>query len=256
MLNLLDPHTVGTATWVRFVDEATGESIDSRDLDVVVSAYSVSDTPARRYTVEVPGRDGALDLTEALGGVYFGNREVTIELNAAGITREQGRYIASHLRNTLDGKLVRCIASDDPAYFWLGRCQVDADKERMFPVLNVTITIDAEPYKHGITSSYEPWLWDLFSFVDGVITQQSDVILDNETKSVTLPKDPARGKPILWLNSSSGTVSARLSTDQTWHLLRSGKNTLPDIRMRAESEVVLQLRGTGSVGVEYRIGSL
>ena len=87
-----------------------------------------------------------------------------------------------------------------------------------------------------------------------MVTSQSDISLSGGTESVTLPKDPARGKPTLWLNS--GSARARLSTDPTWHTLRNGANLYPEIRQSADGEVTLLLDGSGSVGIEYRIGSL
>jgi hypothetical protein len=252
----VDPRDLPSQGHVTFVDDQTGVETDSRDLMLILTDVDIEDPEARRFEVTVPGRDNDLDLTEALGGVYFDRRTVTLSFACVNWSTQRHWLLASHLRNLLDGRRMRVILSDDLGYYWLGRCAVEVDRPGA-EVSEVTVTVDADAHKYSVNSSYEPWKWSPFSFVDGVVTRAEDVVLSNETKTVTLPVDPARLKPTLWLNTGgSGSVSAKLSTDTTWHVLRSGKNTVPEIRQSDRSEVVLQLRGTGRVGVDYRVGSL
>jgi len=256
MPEIYDPRTRSDAGYCTFRIEDTDETYNTLDWMLVLTNCEIDDAEARRYTVDVPGRDGALDLTEALGGVYFANRQITLEFACINYTTARFINISSQLRNALDGRLCRLVISSEPAYFWRGRCQV-ASTRGSAEHTAITVTMDAEPHKYSIYGSYEPWLWSPFSFVDGVTTQPEDVVLNNQTKSVTLPIDPARGKPVLWLNTgTSGGVRAKLSTQSAWQVLRVGKNTFPEIRMSDREERTLQLRGTGSVGVDYRIGSL
>ncbi len=256
MPSTFDPSEIEDAQYCIFTaDDGSGE-FDTLDKMLVLTNCEIGDPQARRYEVDIPGRDNPLDLTEALGGVYFGRRQVTLTFACINFTTPQHIQLASELRNLLDGKLMRCRISADPAHFWLGRCQVEVTRPTA-EHSEIVVTVDADAHKYSVLSSYEPWQWDSFSFVEGVIIQIDDIVLNNETKSETLPVDPARGKPILWLNSgASGAVSARVSSDQTWHPLRSGKNVLPEVRLSDKAATVLYLRGTGNVGIEYRLGSL
>lgn len=253
----IDPRDLpGERDYVLWTFEGTEREYDSRDLGLFLCNVQIADPEARRYKVDVPGRDGTLDLTESLGGVYFDNREIQLEFACVNYTTARFHLISSQLRNLLDGRLVRMTLSDDIGYFWRGRCQIGTEREGL-EATHIELTMDAEPHKYSVFGSYEPWKWSPFSFVDGVITQPEDIVLTNSTAEVTLPMDPARLKPTLWLNSGgSGTVSAKLSTDPTWHLLRAGKNVIPEIRQSDVAAVTLQLRGTGRVGVDYRVGSL
>lgn len=238
------------------IDGAHEREHDTRDWMLFMTDVSISDPEARRYQVDVPGRDGTLDLTEALGGVYFANRTIEMRFTCVNYTTQRFHLVSSQMRNVLDGRLVRLTLFDDLAYFWQGRCQVETERSGL-EATEIRVTVDADPHKYSIMGSYEPWKWSPFSFVDGQTTNPEDVVLDNETKTVTLPQDPARLKPTLWLNTgSSGSVSARISGDTEWHLLRVGKNVLPEIRQSDREEVTLYLRGTGRVGVDYRVGSL
>lgn len=255
MPEIFDPSTLDVDYCIFTVD-GTGEEYNSLDWMLILTNCEIEDAPARRYEVEVPGRDGKLDMSEALGGVYFENRRIELTFACINYTTQRHLLLASTVRNAIDGKLCRLVISSDLGYFWRGRCQVDATRLGI-EGSELVVTMDAEPYKYDTISSYDAWEWDPFNFETGVIVQLDDIVLDNETVEVELPIDPARSKPIIWLTSgSSGSVSAKMSGEASWHPLRSGKNTIPEVRMSATADTVLMLEGTGTVGVEYRIGSL
>jgi len=254
VVEIIDP-TVDASDYGNYAtfELEDGTEYSTLDWDFFRCGIEVSDPEVRRYEVRVPGRDGALDLTEALGGRYFDDRTVTVRLRCVNGTEEKFHLLASTVRNAIEGRVCKIVLSADQGYFWKGRPTVDAEWKPL-GASDVTISAKVAPYKYSVTSSYDPWLWDSFSFVDGVITDESDITLTGGTTSVSLPKDPARGKPTLWLNT--GNARARLSTDPNWHTLKSGANLIPEIRQSADGTVTLMLNGTGSVGIEYRIGSL
>lgn len=242
------------ASYATILVEENGASYETAtDWNLILTEVHINDPQARKFSVTVPGRDGILDLSESLGGVYYENRTIEMHFVCLNYTTERFHLLASTIRNAIEGRMCRISFSDDLGYFWRGRPQVDVSWLEVEGT-ELIIKAEVEPYKYSATSSYEAWKWDSFSFVDGVITQQSDITLDGSTETVTLPRDPARGKPTLWLNS--GTVRARLSSESTWHTLKAGANVFPEIRMSADAGVSLLLNGTGSVGVEYRVGSL
>lgn len=247
-----DPSAYDVAYAIFAVDG--GESYNSKeDWSLLRAHFEVGDPQLRKYEVTIPGRDGVLDLSEALGGAYYGDREISIRFICINWIEERFHLLASTIRNEIEGRVCRISFSDDLGYFWRGRPQVEATW-RGNGTSEITITVTVEPFKYALTSSYEPWVWDSFSFVTGVVTQQSDIALSGGTETVTLPRDPARGKPTLWLNS--GSARAKLSTQSAWMTLKAGANLFPEIRMSDSADVVLQLNGTGSVGIEYRVGSL
>lgn len=252
----LDRHM--SSEYATIVVESTGTVYDTRALGFLLESYKIPDPNARRHEVKVPGRDGTLDLTEALGGVYFENRNISLELNGNAITSEHFQRNCSILRNALDGRVCKLTFSDDPNYYWLGRVAVDAVRLGRHH-MSITVKLDAYPYKLSLDGSYDPWRWSPFSFVDGVVTHPEDVVLSNQTKTVTLPVDPARQKVTLWLNTgSSGSVRVRTDRESTsaYHLLRLGRNRFPEVRLAADAETTLYLTGRGSVGIDYRRGSL
>ena len=245
---------LSNAPHVTFYNEETGAQYQTAtDWDLVWRKAEIEDAQARRFSVVVPGRDGELDLSAALGGIYYENRQITLEFACKNYIAERFNLLASTMRNALDGKMCRLILSNDSSYFWRGRPQVSVEWGGLNHTV-VVVTIMAEPYKYSISSSYDPWLWNPFSFVNGVIVQESDIVLNNQTVEHVLPADRARGKPTIWLNR--GSVKVKLSTMSTWLTLKAGANVFPEIRMDAQNAQTLQLKGTGTVGLDYRLGSL
>jgi hypothetical protein len=249
-----DPSEYPGASYVTITVEDNSSIYDTlNDWNLVLTHVSIDDADARRFEVTVPGRDGTLDLSSALGGIYYENRQITLEFACKNYIAERFNLLASTMRNALDGKICRAILSNDSSYFWRGRPQVSVEWGGLNHTV-VVVTIMAEPYKYSISSSYDPWLWSPFSFVNGVIVQEADIVLNNQTVEHVLPADRARGKPTIWLNR--GSVQVKLSTMSTWLTLKAGANVFPEIRMDAQNAQTLQLKGTGTVGLDYRLGSL
>lgn len=239
--------------YVTFTIEGGATYSSKDDWNLLRAHIELGDPQIRKFEVTVPGRDGTLDLTESLGGAYFSNRDVSIRFICLNWMEERFHLLASTIRNAVEGKTCRISFSDDSSYFWRGRPQVEAVWQGN-GASEVTITASVEPYKYSISSSYDPWLWDTFSFVNGIIVQEADIVLNNQTVERVLPADRARGKPTIWLNR--GSVKVKLSTMSTWLTLKSGANVFPEIRMDAQNAQTLQLKGTGTVGLDYRLGSL
>lgn len=242
------------ASYVMITDEAKGIQFNTvDDWNLALVGVSIGDPQVRKYEVTVPGRDGTLDLSNALGGVYYENRDIELRFACINYSTERFHVLASTIRNAIEGRVCHVTLSDDLAYYWRGRPQVDAT----WPGIEhseIVITMSAEPHKYSIYGSYEAWKWSPFNFVTGVVTQEEDIVLTGGTALVPLPADPARGKVTLWLNT--GNAKAKLSTQSMWKTLTAGENVFPEIRLQDKETSTLQLKGTGSVGVDYRIGSL
>lgn len=245
---------LANASFVTFIDEATNSRyVTTTDWDLIWRSIEIEDALARRFSVTVPGRDGQLDLSDALGGIYYENRNIVLEFVCVNYIIERFNLLASRIRNALDGKVCRVVLSNDSSYFWRGRPQIEAEWGGLNYSI-IRVSMDAEPYKYSVSSSYDPWIWNTFSFVNGTIVTESDVVVNNRTIERTLPADRARGKPTIWLNN--GEVQVKLSTMTQWLTLKSGANVFPEIRMSAQEPKVLQLKGKGTVGIDYRLGSL
>ena len=101
---------------------------------------------AKTNTVEVPGMDGVLDLTEANAGeVKFRNRNLVFTFAAMVKVADQEEFKAV-IRNALHGKKIQKIVLDeDPDWYYTGRASVEF--EDILPwKLRCIVTVDANPY--------------------------------------------------------------------------------------------------------------
>lgn len=241
---------------VKFTVEDTGAEYHSYDdWGLYVTNTDCIGEPIQytRY-VEVPGRNGKIDLSETVSGrpIYISR---AIKINLAGTRyRTSWDSIISTFRNEINGKVCKIQFDNDLGYYWHGRvCIKDFSS-----CLNLgTFTVDipeADPYKYDVNSSAEPWLWDPFNFETGVIIQaDAEVIVGSG--SVTINRGHMLTCPQIVVSdllSATFTVEYKGVT----YFLSSGTNTIPAILVGGDSDVTLTFTGSATVQVVYRGGSL
>ena len=198
--------------------------------------------------VDIPFRDGGLDISEAVTGyMTYKDRSGSWEFYIANdyhywVTLKQT------ITNYLHGRKMYVVLEDDPEYYYEGRLKVDDFKSQK---VNSTITIGyvLKPYKRSIISTGEDWLWDPFNFDTGVI--QNGIIYD-VPGTATIIGGRMRVSPTIITSTSGITVSLNGSTPV---LLNSGTNYMSDMFLE-EGENVFTFAGSGTVKIDYREGSL
>lgn len=200
-------------------------------------------------SIAIPGRNGNIDLTQALTGyTVYRNREIRLELGGKKRAEEWTGFMSRFL-NELHGKMVEVIFDNDPQYYYVGRAKVESDYERGNTVARFTVTIDAEPYKQDIQSTTDMWLWDSFSFVDGVIRYYAAIEIDGET-SVRIIGSPM---PVIPTITASAAMTVEFGGEQ--YELNEGANKVYDIVLH-DQEYILKFTGNGTASINYRPGRL
>lgn len=99
--------------------------------------------------IELDGADGDIDLSEVLcGEINFKNRVITFEfemLDDYSNFYDRIREIANYLH----GRKLKIILTDDPDYYYIGRCAIDewsSDKR----IGKIVIKCDCEPWKYSL----------------------------------------------------------------------------------------------------------
>ena len=117
------------------------------DWHIVPSSQPVFDPPkVKTKTMDIPGRNGLLDLSESLTGYpVFTNREGSFEFIVLdGYNKWNELY--SDISDYLHGKVMRAVLEDDPEYYYEGRFSVNSwksDKSNS----KITINYSVLPYK-------------------------------------------------------------------------------------------------------------
>lgn len=107
---------------------------------------------AKTIFVDVPGADGSLDLTEAVAGeVKYSNRVLEFTFGAM-VDRDSQADFKSRLMDDLHGRIMEVVLDEDPEWYYRGRVSVEFDEVYSWR-LDVTIKVDAEPYKRAVSET-------------------------------------------------------------------------------------------------------
>lgn len=246
-----------------------GEKNTWDDWRLVPVSRPVFNPPAQKVkTLEIPGGDGVIDLSQALTGYpVYQNRTGSMEFIVMnGFKLWHVAY--SDIMDYLHGQKLRAVLEDDREYFYEGRFTVNAWKSEK-DWSRIVVDYDVGPYKWAVQSSIDPWLWDPFSFQNGVIRPAlfKDIPVSSQEKRVE-PRPDVFGRapicPLFHVSTAAGRgvhvrfVNPHLGTDET-QLLPEGKTQVPEFIFFGDLGATICLwcdEGTGTVSVEFRQGRL
>ena len=114
------------------------------NLNLVLSKVDIPPAAVKTAYVDIPGGDGSVDLTEALGEVKYKDRVCSFTFTVFPFDdfEEKKREVS----NFLNGRRCRITVDKDPNYYWEGRCSVNeyaSDKNIHKIVVGATVA----PYK-------------------------------------------------------------------------------------------------------------
>lgn len=217
------------------------------DFGLILSSKEIGLPEPKTETVSVIGRNGDIDLTEALGDtVTFKNRTLkfTFTLLQANVYWTSA---LSSLSNYLHGKKYQIILDADKTFYYYGRCEVDKYQSNK-TLGEIVVQCDVEPYKIEVNGAGMPWIWDTFSFVNGIIHVTSVTVSGTET--VNLANHAKIVSPTF-----TTTAAMTVTYNGTTYSLPKGTTTVYDIRLQ-EGDNYVTFKGTGTVTVTYKGGSL
>ncbi len=228
----------------------TGEEKHSSDWGFILENSMPQETPAPKvYYVDIPGRHGKLDLTDDLCGLRFNGRHIPICL---GGMKEKSSWPDAYSKflNAYHGQKVEITLDVDPEWYYRGRFLVKGSLERVARLGKLECELDAEPFKYRKASTLEPWKWDPFSFIDGIIRNYGDIAVDGKLEFRVVGDEHNVEFEILLL---SGEVS--VSFRGVEHPLRPGRNVFYDYGLN-KGDNWLTFTGSGHVAIDYKEVSL
>lgn len=119
------------------------------DLNLILSAVDISPAKAVTTYVTIPGADGSIDLTEALGEVKYSDRTIkfTFTMNpAGGLSDAAWEEKKTEVSNALNGIAKRITLDKDPDYYWDGRCAIDSYNSNK-RLRQIVVSAIVRPYK-------------------------------------------------------------------------------------------------------------
>lgn len=251
--------------------------IDSKDLWtefglVPASRPSVVLPEPKINTLEVPGANGIIDMTDILLGYpAYGNRSGSWTFNIAhDVTGLPWAQTYAKLASFIHGQKRKVILLDDRSYYYEGRLTL-GDYETGNNFSSVTINYDLGPFKWMIWSTTEPWLWDPFDLIYGEIPQETfvDIPITSGAQTVIQWDQNVLGcVPITptfnVVSNDSNNMKLYLENScnglgQLTFDLVNGVNTNPQIEFVCPSEedyTRMVITGSGTISIDFRPGRL
>ena len=217
------------------------------DFNMYLKEKDIGFPDVKRETVEIEGRDGSIDLSTVLtNDVKYKNRKLSFTFQAIG-SKFDFPNIISKISNYLQGRNYHVVLDEDKTFYYEGNVTINKFKTSK-ALGEITIDVDAQPYKMEVVATGEPWIWDTFSFVDGII--HASELTVNGTATINLIN---RRKIVSPTITCSDAMSATLNGVTVQ--LKKGENKVYDFRL-AEGDNIVTFKGNGKVNIMYRGGSL
>jgi hypothetical protein len=246
-----------------------GEKNTWEDWRLVPASRPLFNPPEQKTkTLEIPGGNGVIDLSQSLTGYpVFKNRTGSWEFIVMNDFKDWCDAY-SDIMDYLHGQTMRAVLEDDPNYFYEGRFTVSSWKSEK-DWSRITFKYDVGPFKWAKLSSTEDWLWDPFSFQNGIIltTLFRDIavstdVTERQIASKILGQAPVCPTFYVATTAQRGVkihfVNQRLDIDET-KLLPEGFSQFPEFLFYGEQGATIELwcdSGTGTVSIDFRQGRL
>ena len=194
------------------------------DFSLILSEKKIGSPSPKTETIDIPGGDGVLDLTEFFGEVRYNNRPLEFVFSTK-VPQSEFLALFSRVQNALHGQKMRIVLDDEPEWFYVGRITVSEWKSDK-AIGKLTIDCDCEPYKTKINETV----------IFAEVTEETTVILPNSKKRVVPTID------------ITGTVN--LTYGVNFYALSEGRYDLPAVILENGNNSIL-LSGTGTAMFSY-----
>ena len=210
---------------------------------LVLNSYSEKMPAPKVNKIEIPGLDGYLDITEAIiERVVYSEREISAKLTVTG-NKKTIEYNLSDFFNEFHGKQVKIVLPDRDGHLE-GRCIIE-ETERHIRSGTITASFICQPFFYDNTEAGDPdWLWDPFSFEQGIIYPTSYAISGKTT--ITVPSAPKTSTPII-----RSTADMTLTFKGETYQLKTGENRMTGMILEAGDNIMTVI-GNGTLIFMYR----
>ena len=209
-----------------------GDIHSFNDLNLILSPFVPTPATPKTSYIDVPGGDGSLDLTEALGEVKFNDRGFTFTFSVNPADKMTFDDKVSQVSNALNGKCCKITIDRDPEYYWDGRLSVDQYmQDRNLKKIVVKAIVKPYKFRQDVTVS-----------TVALTSSEKSVVLTNGRKSVVPEITCTNDNTVVKL----GNVSKSLS---------KGTHKVLDFQL-VEGDNTFRVSGSGTISFKYQEGAL
>ena len=200
------------------------------DYGLIVAPYAIPMPEPQTNFVEIPGRDGALDLSEAFGTVRYADRIIPLMLYA----HAPFDALISVFAADVHGRRMNVIFDRDPTFYYDARVTLE-DVERHAGYCELSLECRARPYK--------------LEHFETIIT-----VLPSGSATVTLTNTRMPAVPTITVSAEMTLTFTLLGKDYTVNLA-AGTHIIPSLLLM-EGDTEIGITGTGRITFTYRKGAL
>jgi phage-related protein len=200
------------------------------DYGLIVAPYAIPMPEPQTNFVEIPGRDGALDLSEAFGTVRYTDRIIPLTLYA----RAPFDTLISAFAADLHGRRMNLIFDRDPTFYYDARVTLE-DVERHAGYCELSLECRARPYK--------------MEHFDTTIT-----VLPTGSVTITLANTRMPVVPTITVSAEMTLAFTIAGVVHTIHLAPGSHVVSSLVLMQGDTQV--EITGIGSITFTYRKGAL
>ncbi len=200
------------------------------DYGLIVAPYAIPMPEPQTNFVEIPGRDGSLDLSDAFGTVRYADRIIPLTMYA----RAPFDTLISTFAADVHGRRMDVIFDRNPTYYYDARIMIE-DVERHAGFCELSLECRAKPYKveHFETS------------ITVLPTGSATITLSN-TRMPVVPMITASAEMTLTFTIVGVVYTINLA---------AGLHFVPPLVL-TEGDTEIGIMGTGSITFIYRKGAL
>ena len=204
-------------------------TVNTKTYGLIVAPYEIPMPLPRTDYVEIPGKDGSLDLSEAFGRVLYSDRVIPITLYAVGAYDAN----VSAFVNTVHGKRKQITFSKDPTYYYNGRVSV-VSFTKQDGYCEIGLEITAEPYK---------------------LEQTETSVSRSKNGTVTLKNGRMPVVPTI-TNTQEATITFTYNGASVQATLAAGTHTVPTLVLGENETKSVTVASTGKTTFKFRKGAI
>lgn len=211
------------------------------DWHSILEDKGIGEAEPKINLVELDGRDGSLDLSEALTGeVTYKDRVVSPKFWTDYGTYKDREKLLQDITRTLHGKKVKIIEPDDPDHYFYGRIIVKS-KSNNLAYATFTLEATCDPWRYAINETER--------VVDLDFNVSLDVVLNNYGAKTVCPEIIVdyKGHSVEEISFTYNGVTIPLT---------AGTYKISDLKLRPGATVVNVSNGYGIITFKYREADL
>lgn len=207
-----------------------GDKKSYDDWGLILTEYPNIEPPEpRTYSVEVPGGNGSVDLTEAFGGVTYEDRKLEFKFKAVK-QRDDVPLLLQKIQAALHGKRMQIVLDSDPEYYYDARVTVDGYEmsgNNEATALYVDVSAVAYPFKIGADAEQTVLLEFMpdYVLIEGTISSlnKSTPVISFGTQNIPTHDFSLYSEIVLQATMLSGFAKVTVYAGESSHTFETDK---------------------------------